>query len=221
MHKWIAGSTCAAAVLSLAVASAQTYPQTSDTQPTTKSSSRSSSSTRTPPQRVTMTGCLTRGTGAQSSRWILSNATMADATTTAGVSRSGSPSNEGTTAANRNGTAAIGVSGSTSTGVGTSGTNIPTGAIDTEAHGGGTLGATDQKGGTVGAGATAGATTGTTGTDRSGSTSPSGRMSYQLMGVPSPTQYMNKRVEVVGTTSTPSSHMLRVSSVRVLGDTCQ
>jgi len=37
MHKWIASSTCAAAVLSLAVASAQTYPQTSDHQSKTPS----------------------------------------------------------------------------------------------------------------------------------------------------------------------------------------
>lgn len=186
-----------------------------------------------------MTGCLMRGTGAQSTSWVLSNATTANAKTTAsakttgsanvnestvGTSRSGSPSNEGTSAANRNGTAAIGVAGSTSTGIGTRGTNIPTGASDTEAHGGGTLGATDQNGGTVGAGATAGATSGTAGTNRAGSASSSGGTSYQLMGVATPTQYMNKRVEVVGTMSTTgnnANHMLQVTSVRVLGDTCQ
>jgi len=44
------------------------------------------------------------------------------------------------------------------------------------------------------------------------------------MGVRNPTQYMNKRVEVVGTmsnTGNSGNHMLRVTSVRVLGDTCQ
>src|SRR6185295_815995 len=97
MHTWIAGSACAAAVLSLAVASAQT-----DSKPA-----------RTAAQRITASGCLTRGADAQSARWILSNATGAGGTTTA--SRSGSPSNEGTGAGNHNGTAGIGVSGSTST----------------------------------------------------------------------------------------------------------
>jgi hypothetical protein len=44
------------------------------------------------------------------------------------------------------------------------------------------------------------------------------------MGVRNPTQYANKRVEVVGTMSNAGSsgnQMLRVTSVRVLGDTCQ
>jgi hypothetical protein len=44
------------------------------------------------------------------------------------------------------------------------------------------------------------------------------------MGVKSPSQYANKRVEVVGTmsgTSNAANQTLRVTSVRVLGDTCQ
>ncbi len=209
MQKWIAGSTCAAAVLSLAVASAQT-----DTK-----------STRTAPQRITASGCLMRDAGAQSARWILSNATAAGGTTIA--SRSGSPSNEGTSAGNRNGTAGIGVSGSTSTAIGVGGANNPSAAIDTEVNGGGTLGATDRKGSTVGAGATEGATAGATGTAGSGggaSTTATGGVSYQLMGLRNPTQYLNKRIEVVGTKSgagSSSNQMLRVSSIRVLGDTCQ
>jgi hypothetical protein len=229
MYKWLAGSTSAAAVLSLAVASAQTYPQTSDSQPRTKSTTRSSTTDKTASaQRVTMTGCLMHGTGAQSAAWMLSNATSATNT-----SRSGSPSNEGTSASNRNGTEAAGVSGSTSTAIGTSGTNIPGGSIDTEAHGGGTLGATDQRGSTVGAGVTVGATTdesaSTAKTDESASTANSAQntgaeVSYQLMGVRNPTQYANKRVEVVGTmssTGNSSNRMLHVTTVRVLGDTCQ
>ena len=253
MHKWIAGSTCAAAVLSLAVASAQTYPPTSDRQPTTKPApaSKSGGQTRTA-QRVTMTGCLMRGTGAQGTSWLLSNATTTQGTVneaTVGTSRSGSPSNEGTTAGNRNGTAGIGVAGSTSTAIGTSGTNNPTASIDTEAHGGGTVGgATDRNGSTVGAGATA-AVTGESpnaaadddsgrnvnrnnGTNSRGqsaqnngtSTSARAGTSYQLTGVRNPTQYMNKRVEVVGTvgsTSSSGNQTLRVTSVRVLGGTCQ
>jgi hypothetical protein len=205
MHKWIGGTVCAAAALSVSVAAAQTYPQTPENQPTTKSApTRSSSSARTPRQ-VTMTGCLMRGTGAQSTRWVLSNATTTQGPVneaTVGTSRSGSPSNEG-----------IGVSGSTSTAIGTSGTNNPTASIDTEAHGGGTAGATDRNGSTVGAGATAAVT----------EESPNAA-SYQLTGVRNPTQYVNKRVEVVGTMSTTgnnASHMLRVTSVRLLGDTCQ
>jgi len=249
MRKWIAGTACAAAVLSLSVAAAQTYPQTPQNQPTTKStpSTRSSSSARAS-QQVTMSGCLMRGTGAQSTSWVLSNATTTQGTVneaTVGTSRSGSPSNEGTTAGNRNGTAAIGVSGSTSTAVGTSGTNNPTASIDTEAHGGGVVGgATDRNGSTVGAGATAAVTAESpnTAADDSGrkdnrsytgeqrpqnndaSTSAGATGSYQLTGLRNPMQYANKRVEVVGTMSTTgnnANHMLRVSSVRVLGDTCQ
>ncbi|HEY3162634.1 MAG TPA: hypothetical protein VGJ78_26945 [Vicinamibacterales bacterium] len=266
MHKWIAGSACAAAVLSLAVASAQTYPQTSDQQPATNdqqpatksapsnpSGERSSSSTGAAAQRVTVTGCLTRGTDARTESWMLSNATMASGATaaptasgttaaptsgrvsensatanesTAGTSRSGSPSNEGTSAGNREATTDIGVSGSTSTAVGTSGTNNPTARPDTEAHGAGILGATDQKGGTVGAGATAGvkeeSPTPASGDQKSRNTG--GNVSYQLMDVRNPAQYVNKRVEVVGTMSTAgnaSNRTLRVTSVRVLGDTCQ
>jgi len=207
MHKWIAGSTCAAAVLSLAIASAQT-----DSEPA-----------RTAAQRITASGCLTRDAAAQDARWILSNATAAGGTTIA--SRSGSPSNEGTSAGNHNGTAGIGVSGSTSTAIGTSVANNPSAAIDSEVNGRGTLGATDRRGSTVGAGATAGAT-GTAGSG--GGVSPTtattgGSVSYQLMGLRNPAQYVNKRIEVVGTRSDARSsgnHVLRVSSIRVLGDTC-
>jgi len=206
MQKWIAGSTCAAAVLSLAVASAQT-----DTK-----------STRTAPQRITASGCLVRDAGAQSARWILSNATAAGGTTTA--SRSGSPSNEAASAGNHNGTAGIGVSGSTSTAIGASVANNPSAAIDSEVNGRGTLGATDRKGSTVGAGATAGAT-GTAGSVGAApiTATTAGAVSYQLMGLRNPTQYVNKRVEVVGTSDAGSSgnRMLRVSSIRVLGGTCQ
>ena len=205
MHTWIAGSACAAAVLSLAVASAQT-----DTK-----------STRTAAERITASGCLMRDAGAPGARWILSNATAAGGTTTA--SRSGSPSNEGGPTGNRNGTAAIGVAGSTSTAIGTSVANNPSAAIDSEVNGGGLLGATDRKGSTVGAGATAGAT-GTAGSGGGASTTATGGVSYQLMGLRNPTQYMNKRVEVVGTMSdagSSSGHMLSVSSIRVLGDTCR
>src|SRR6185503_21361787 len=94
MHKWMIGSTCAAAVLSLAVASAQTSAQTSDDQtrtPSTRSgssdtspqttgtergSTQSNRSTNTA-QRVTMTGCLMQGTDARSGSWMLSNASPA------------------------------------------------------------------------------------------------------------------------------------------------
>jgi len=253
MHKWIAGSTCAAAVLSLAVASAQTYPPTADNRPTTTSApANKSGGQRTAAQRVTMTGCLMRGTNAQSTSWLLSNATTTQGTVneaTVGTSRSGSPSNEGTTAGNRNGTAGIGVAGSTSTAIGTSGTNNPTASIDTEAHGGGTVGgATDRNGSTVGGGATAavtGESPNAAADDDSGrnanrnnrsnsrgqsaqnsgtSTSAGAGTSYQLTGVRNPTQYMNKRVEVIGTMSNAGNsgnQTLRVTSVRVLGDTCQ
>src|ERR1051325_6494219 len=235
MHKWIAAHACAAAVLSLAVASAQTGTSTSKNRPAANS-----------PQRVTVTGCFTQGTSASRTAsaarttanaggWILSNATMSGAagtqtssTGTASPSRSGSPSNEGKTATNRNGTAGIAVSGSTSTVVGTRGTNTtPGGTIDTEAHGAGTLGATDQAGSTVGAGATAGATSDaprsstagsgeTTGTSGAASTS-----SYQLSGITHPDEYAGKRVEITGTLTNARARMLRVSSVRVLGDNCQ
>src|ERR1041384_4031499 len=163
MNKWIAGTACAAAVLSFSVVSAQTYPQTSDQKPATRSAPATKSGQRTTnrpaanrPQPITVTGCVMQG--------ILSNATMSNeasnqtSITNSSTSRSGSPSNEGTTATNRNGTAGAGVSGSTSTVVGTRGTNATIGGnIDTEAHGAGTLGATDQAGSTVGAGAPAGA----------------------------------------------------------------
>ena len=207
MHKWIAGSTCAAAVLSLSVALAQT-----DSKPA-----------RTAAQRITASGCLTRDADAQNAKWILSNATAAGGTTIA--SRSGSPSHESTSAGNHNGTAGIGVSGSTSTAIGTSVANNPSAAIDSEVNGRGTLGATDRKGSTVGAGATAGAT-GTAGSGGAASTTAAtgGGVSYQLMGLRNPTQYINKRIEVVGTMSDAGSsgnHTLAVSSIRVLGDTCQ
>src|SRR5258705_968096 len=163
MHTWIAGSTCAAAVLSMAVVAAQTYPQTSDKQPTTESTPSSTSSgqsdttrrgttgtassTSSTPQRVTMTGCLMRGTDTRTESWMLSNATMANSTasgrvsenvgttneSTAGTSRSGSPSNEGTSAGNRNGTATTRAAGSTSTAGGTSGPPKPPRALGNQA----------------------------------------------------------------------------------------
>lgn len=182
MHKWIA-SACAAAVLSFSVVSAQTYPQTPNQQPTTRSAPATKSGQRTTnrsvansSQPITVTGCVMRGsrgsqtasagrTTANTGGWMLSNATMSNAAANqtssinSSTSRSGSPSKEGTSANNRNGTARSGVSGSTSTVVGTSGTNATIGGnIDTEAHGAGTLGATDQAGSTVGAGVTAGVT---------------------------------------------------------------
>jgi hypothetical protein len=208
----------AAAVLSLAIASAQTVPSG-------KTAKRPASNV----QRITVTGCVMQG--------ILTNATTSNAT----VSRSGSPSNEAPIAGNRNGTAGISVFGSTSTGVGTSGTN-PTrgGNIDTEAHGAGTLGATDQAGSTVGAGATAGVTgtSGTSSTTTVGRSSTTTASSYQLSGMTKPSEYSGKRVEVTGTvvntrvnarsrrnSSASSANnampMLFVTSVRVLSDTCR
>jgi hypothetical protein len=209
MHKWIAGSTCAAVVLSLAITSAQTYPSRTDAK-------RAANNT----QRITVTGCVMQG--------ILTHAT----TSNEPASRSGSPSNEGTTATNRNGTAGIGVAGSTSTVTGTSGTNTSIGGIDTEANGRGALGATDQKGSTVGAGATAEAT-GTSGTSSTSAVS-----SYQLSGITNPNAYSGKRVEMTGmvvntrvaarsrrnskaSSGASTTPMLRVTSVRVLGENCQ
>jgi hypothetical protein len=179
MHRWIAGSTFAAVVLSLAVASAQTTPR-----------------------RVTVTGCLMHGTDATRAGWILSSA--------ASSSRSGSPSHEASPGA--------------SPVIGTTGIKSGT-TIDNEAHGGGTLGATDQSGSTVGAGAIAGATEGSTSSGSSGSGVSSGTsaVSYQLSGVRNPTRYANKRVEVTGTIGDnrgSASRLLRVTSMRVLGDTC-
>jgi hypothetical protein len=244
MNKWIAGTACAAAVLSFSVVSAQTYPQTSDQKPATRSAPATKSGQRTTnrpaanrPQPITVTGCVMQG--------ILSNATMSNeasnqtSITNSSTSRSGSPSNEGTTATNRNGTAGAGVSGSTSTVVGTRGTNATIGGnIDTEAHGAGTLGATDQAGSTVGAGATAGAYHTGQPTGASGTSSPNVATSYQLSGITNPNEYSGKRVEIRGTvvntrvnasarrnsnasSGSNTTPMLRVTSVRVLGDTCQ
>jgi len=112
--------------------------------------------------------------------------------------------------------------------VGTSGTNATIGGnIDTEAHGAGTLGATDQAGSTVGAGATAGVTgdnpqSGTYGNGQTTSTSgAASTSSYQLSGLNHPNEYSGKRVEITGTLTNARARMLRVSSVRVLGDNCQ
>ncbi len=215
MYKWIAGSTCAAAVLSLTVASAQTYPQTSDKQPTTRTTPstqnrstdqtrRTTSSNRTAnaAQRVTVTGCVTQGSAPQSTStanrspanagaWILSNATTSSETASTQTSGSGSPNNEGTSSA--------GVSGSTSTAVGTSGTSNDTSA------------------------------------------SASGATSYQLTGLTNPAEYSGKRVEITGmlnnarptassrrnsrnsnvTSGNSSMSMLRAMSVRMLGEGCQ
>ena len=255
MHKWIVGSTCAAAVLSAAIVSAQTYPQTSDDQkksPSTSSGSRDTSqqtgTERATPsprstnaaQRVTMTGCLMQGTDARNSGWILSNASpaAAGASSSTTTSRSGSPSNEGSTAAgNRNGATGAGVSGSTSTG--TSGAGSGT-SRDTEADGAGVTGTTDRRGSTVGAGATTAATgntadspsssgqggAATRGQNPSGSSSASASSSgttYRLEGVKNPAQYKNKRVEVIGTTAeagNSGNQMLRVTSVRTIEGNC-
>jgi len=179
-----------------------------------------------------MTGCLMQGTSAQSGGWMLANAQTATDT-----ARSGSPANEGgATVGNRNGASRAGVGGSTSTGIGTSGTSSR-GTSDTEANGAGTLGATNQSGSTVGGGATAGAIAGSSTEPRNTSASGAARNnnnaagasasaagSYQLTGVKNPTQYANKRVEVVGTRSNArngGNQMLSVTSVRVLGDSCQ
>jgi hypothetical protein len=116
--------------------------------------------------------------------------------------------------------------------VGTSGTNATIGGnIDTEAHGAGTLGATDQAGSTVGAGATAGVTadnpqSGTYGSSQTTSTTTStsgaaSTSSYQLSGITHPNEYSGKRVEITGTLTNARARMLRVTSVRVLGDNCQ
>jgi hypothetical protein len=258
-----------------ATRSGQTDTNRRGTTGTSTSTNRSAANSS---QRVTVSGCFTQGnsgtqtasagrTNANAGGWILSNATMSNGTSNqssinnSSPSRSGSPSNEGTSANNRNGTEGAVVSGSTSTAVGTSGTNATVGGnIDTEAHGAGTLGATDQAGSTVGAGATVGVTaddpqsgtygnnnnndqkrgtygsTQTTGT--SGSASAGAANSYQLSGITNPNEYANKRVEITGmmmnTRANASSNrnsrassgnntmpMLRVTSVRVLGDNCQ
>jgi len=237
MHKWIVGSTCAAALFSVAVASAQTSQ--SDQTPTTRPSSPTgaSSSTQSPTndQRVTVTGCMMQGTG-QPAGWQLSKAIIVTPPSGATASRSGSPSNEGTsagTAGNRNGTGDSGVSGSTSA-PGTSGTTgttgtagttgnagTATGSTDTEVNGRGTA-ATDQSGSTVGAGATSGATTPSSPSSAAGT-------SYQLSGVQDPTQYANKQVEVIGTMSRPSgatggnrsNQTLTVTAVKILSDNCR
>jgi hypothetical protein len=103
--------------------------------------------------------------------------------------------------------------------IGTSGTNATLGGnIDTEAHGAGTLGATDQAGSTVGAGATAGVT------GTSGTTSTTAASSYRLSGITNPGEYSGKRVEMTGVvvnTRVNATPMLRVTSVRVLSKTCQ
>jgi len=107
MQKWMTGSMCAAAMFSLAVAaSAQTYPQTSGQQPTTRSapassgsqtgttrdSSRQTASSKradSSAQRITVTGCVMQGSGAtptasasgssgNAGGWMLSNATMSN-----------------------------------------------------------------------------------------------------------------------------------------------
>jgi len=253
MHKWIAGSTCAVAVLSLAVASAQTYPQTSDQnrRGTSRTSTSTTRSAANSSQRITVTGCVMHGTsGSQTASagrtndggWILSNATMSNGAanqtssiTNSSSSRSGSPSNEGTSAGNQNRTVGTGVPGSTSTVVGTRGTNATVGGnIDTEAHGAGTLGATDQAGSTVGAGATAAVTA----DNPQHGTYGNAAGSYQLSGITNPNEYSNKRVEITGmvvnTRANASARrnsnassgnntmpMLRVTSVRVLGENCQ
>jgi len=74
----------------------------------------------------------------------------------------------------------------------------------------------------VGSGATAGATGNTS---AGGSASPqSGGSTYQLVGVQNPTQYKDKRVEVIGTmdqAGNSSNEILRVTSVRVVEGSCQ
>ena len=50
MQKWIAGSACAATVLSLAIASAETYPSRTGAK-------RAANTT----QRITVTGCVMQG----------------------------------------------------------------------------------------------------------------------------------------------------------------
>jgi hypothetical protein len=69
--------------------------------------------------------------------------------------------------------------------------------------------------------------TGTSGTPSTGTvgTSPTTTAtSYQLNGITHPNEYSGKRVEVIGTVvntrATNAMPMLRVTSVRVLGDTC-
>jgi hypothetical protein len=158
--------------------------------------------------------------------WIVSNAE---------TSRSGSPSNEGTSTGDRSGTTGAGVSGSTSTARGTSGTGTATGSVDTEAHGAGVR-ATDQAGSTVGAGATVGTKNSQAAT--SGSASAAGATSYKLAGLTNPNEYAHKRVEITGildntranarsrrksdtTASNTTVPMLRVNSVRILGESCQ
>jgi hypothetical protein len=132
-------------------------PRANQTSQTTGTERRDTQSNRTnTAQRGTMTGCLMQESSARNAPWMLSHATPASSgeSATTRTSRSGSPSNEGSTTGNRETTGA-GVSGSTSTG--TSGARTRTDG-ETEAEGAATTGATDQRGITVGAGAAAGAT---------------------------------------------------------------
>ena len=96
MSKRIVSSACAAAVLSFAVATAQTttdqsrrqYPTTGSTQGTTRTQTQSTPRTptnrgaRAEAQQVVISGCVARGTAAnQAGQYLLNNAVMANIAT--------------------------------------------------------------------------------------------------------------------------------------------
>jgi len=187
MYKWIAGSTCAATVLAVAVVTAQTYPQAGTSRAGTSRKTTSASRSAKAAERLTVTGCIMEGSGGSQS----AAATRSTANASAWILSNASPSNKGTSAANQSGTAGSSVPGSTSATVGTSGTNA----------------------------------------------SPSAS-SYQLAGITNPKEYSGKRVEITGvlgnarvsarsrrngnaSSGENAMPLLRVTSVRVLGETCQ
>ena len=235
MSKWI-GTTCAIAVLMAGTASAQSSSTRDATQQ--KSTSATSQAARNRTERVTVNGCLIRGSEYAEvpnlGGYVLRDVQTVAPNTTASNSTGATYGTETT----GNATASASVSGNDA-GVEASKGNIAQNNEQKDA-GVGVPPSTDAQGSTPGAGATAQArggtetdtTRGTSGTASPatvGTTGSTDVTAYTLEGVSNPTTYIGKRVEITGmmmaapsTQSANANHMsrLRVTSVKVIPGSC-
>ena len=235
MRKRIVTAACAASVLSLSLATAQTTNTQSGAQGTRANTAASQ-------QDTTVVGCVARGAGGttQNATFMLNNVQAgASATAAAGVG--------GSTSA-RSGTSASGTAGTTA---GTGGTTATTGGSATSGTG------TDQNDSTAGSGSgqtttatgqrpgnATGNATANTGNTSGNATAHTNSMSYMLVAGANQNlaNYVGQRVEIRGrmvgdagenraNTSTPAagasnertannSSRFQVTSVRAIGGTC-
>ena len=234
MNRWMIGTACAVAMLMAGTAHAQTSSRRATAQQ--KSTAHTSQAARNRTERVTVDGCLIRGSEYTEvphlSGYVLRDVQTVEPQQTASLSGN-TRATYGTYAGGKP-TASASVSGNDHL------STTPTEAIEqkgaigspTENIGVSGTPSTDAQGSTPGAGAIAkverGGSTSATGTATGTTGTSAGMTAYALEGVTKPTTYIGKRVEIVGTMMTAPSassanrmSRLRVTSVKLIPGSCR